>query len=90
MSRESSAHCPSCGAEPYEVFAELPDMPVHVGVLWESADAARASALGDVALAFCPSCGFVNQVGSPERPLEVSCKECGMAITLKEKKKKRR
>jgi SAM-dependent methyltransferase len=68
MSRESSAHCPSCGSEPYEVFAELPDMPVHVGVLWESPDAARASRRGDVALAFCRSCGFVgNRAFDPTR-----------------------
>ncbi len=68
MSRESSANCPSCGSNSYEVFAELPEMPVHVGVLWESPDAARASRRGDVALAFCRSCGFVgNRAFDPAR-----------------------
>ena len=68
MSQESSTSCASCGSEPYEVFAELPDMPVHVGVLWESPDAARASRRGDVALAFCKSCGFVgNRAFDPSR-----------------------
>ncbi len=68
MSRESSANCPSCGSEPYEVFAELPGMPVHVGVLWESPEAACASPRGDVALAFCRSCGFVgNRAFDPAR-----------------------
>ncbi|MCH8083089.1 MAG: methyltransferase domain-containing protein [Myxococcales bacterium] len=68
MSQESSANCPSCGSESYAVFAELPDMPVHVGVLWESSDAARASKRGDVALAFCGSCGFVgNRAFDPSR-----------------------
>lgn len=43
-------------------------MPVHVGVLWESSDAARASKRGDVALAFCGSCGFVgNRAFDPSR-----------------------
>jgi len=68
MSQKSSPDCPSCGSEAYEVFAELPDMPVHVGVLWESSDAARASGRGDVALAFCRSCGFVgNRAFDPSR-----------------------
>jgi len=60
--------CPACGSRPYEVFAELPDMPVHVGVLWESPDAARATRRGSIALAFCPSCGFVgNRAFDPTR-----------------------
>jgi SAM-dependent methyltransferase len=43
-------------------------MPVHVGVLWESPDAARESRRGDVALAFCRSCGFVgNRAFDPSR-----------------------
>ncbi len=68
MSQESSPDCPACGSKSYEVFAELPDMPVHVGVLWESPDAARASRRGDIALAFCRSCGFVgNRAFDPSR-----------------------
>ncbi len=68
MSEAASPDCPACGSQPYAVFAELPDLPVHVGVLWESAEAARASARGDVALAFCPSCGFVgNRAFDPAR-----------------------
>ncbi len=68
MSQMSSPDCPLCGSKSYEVFAELPDMPVHVGVLWASRDAARASRRGDVALAFCQSCGFVgNRAFDPSR-----------------------
>ena len=60
MSLESSTVCPVCGSKPYEVFAELPGMPVHVGVLWDSPDAARASARGDITLAYCRCCGFIG------------------------------
>jgi SAM-dependent methyltransferase len=44
----------------YETFAEFPAMPVHVGVLWEDAASAKSSVRGDVALAFCPTCGFIG------------------------------
>lgn len=35
-------------------------MPVHVGVLWSTQDAARRCPKGDMRMAFCPVCGFVS------------------------------
>jgi len=60
MTQPSKTPCPACGSSSYATFADLPQMPVHVGVLWESAEAARASKRGDITLAYCAHCGFVG------------------------------
>lgn len=43
-----------------EVFLDVPDVPVHVGVLWPSAEEARACGRGDIRLAFDPETGFIH------------------------------
>lgn len=68
MTAPSEIRCPACGSGRYATFAELPDMPVHVGVLWQSATDAREGARGDVALAYCSDCGMVgNHAFDPSR-----------------------
>jgi len=52
--------CPACGERGYSIFLEIPDVPVHVGVVWETADAARACPRGDMRLGFCRCCGFIH------------------------------
>lgn len=57
--RPAPAACPICEWRGAEVFFRLERQPVLIGVLWESAEAARGCRRGDIALAFCPDCGFV-------------------------------
>ena len=52
--------CPICHSDKYSIFHNLPEIPVHVGVLWPSRQAALDSPKGDVALAYCSDCGFIN------------------------------
>lgn len=59
MGRVTRPHCPICGARPGPEFAVLEGVPVHVGVLCPSAEAARRSPRGSVALAFCETCGMI-------------------------------
>lgn len=50
--------CPVCGHET-EHLASLGSVPVHVGLLWRSPEAARACPVGDLDLVLCPVCGHV-------------------------------
>lgn len=51
--------CPACGAASPDPFFELTGVPVHGNAVLPDAAAARAVAIGDHALALCPSCGVV-------------------------------
>ena len=51
--------CPACGSNSTEILLRLPDVPVHVGLLWHTADDARGCARGDIDLALCDHCGYV-------------------------------
>lgn len=60
--------CPVCDGPRAEVFFALAGQPVLIGVLWPDAASARACPKGDIALAFCPDCGFVwNTAFDPDR-----------------------
>lgn len=54
--------CPACGSAGYTVFLEIEQAPVHVGVVWETREAALGCARGDIHLAFCRHCGFIDNV----------------------------
>jgi SAM-dependent methyltransferase len=43
-------------------FADLGDIPVLCGVHWADAEAAAASPVGRMVLAYCPSCAYVRNV----------------------------
>jgi SAM-dependent methyltransferase len=43
-------------------FADLGDIPVLCGVHWADADAAAASPVGRMTLAYCPGCAYVRNV----------------------------
>jgi len=58
--------CPACFAPGYEVFLEIAGAPVHVGVVWETREAALACPRGDIHLAFCRRCGFIDNVAFDE------------------------
>lgn len=51
--------CPACGATDTVIVAEIDDVPVHVGVLWPSAEEAMRCPRGVIRLAYCPICGFL-------------------------------
>ncbi len=59
--------CRGCGrAGLLDVF-DAGRLPVHVGVLWDSAEDARRAAMGDVVLSWCAGCGLVhNRTFAPE------------------------
>jgi SAM-dependent methyltransferase len=42
------------------IAAEIDDVPVHVGVLWPTAEAALGCPRGAIRLAFCTTCGFLH------------------------------
>jgi SAM-dependent methyltransferase len=56
---DMSLECPACSARDIVIAAEVDNVPVHVGVLWPSAEAARQCPRGFIRLAFCTNCGFL-------------------------------
>jgi SAM-dependent methyltransferase len=63
-----SETCPVCLSPDSTSFFELSEMPVFIGMQWDSAEEARACDKGDIDLAFCNHCGFIwNQSFNPER-----------------------
>lgn len=54
--------CPLCGSKHFGVFHQIAQIPVHVGALWPTEQAARDCPKGDVALAHCRQCGFIGNV----------------------------
>jgi SAM-dependent methyltransferase len=62
------ASCPVCRCPSTEDFFHLPQLPVHVGVVYDSPTAARQAAMGKLTLAWCSGCGFVfNRDFEPQR-----------------------
>lgn len=51
--------CPACGSPRGELIVELPPLPVHVGLLWPTPDAARGCPKGRFSLAVCHECAYV-------------------------------
>lgn len=54
--------CDACAGGPLVPFADLGDIPVLCGVHWADADAAAASPVGRMILAYCPRCAYVRNV----------------------------
>jgi len=55
-------NCQSCGSPDLESFYEVRSIPVQTTVLLDSEDAARAFPTGDLELALCHICGFIQNV----------------------------
>lgn len=51
--------CRVCGSADQRELARVPSVPVHVGLLWESAAAAQACPRGQIDLYGCPVCGLI-------------------------------
>ncbi len=52
--------CQSCGAKGLEVFYEARQIPVHSCLMVSSREEALAFPKGDLVLALCPGCGFIQ------------------------------
>lgn len=52
--------CPACGSSGLVLFFELAQVPVHQHLLYATIEAAMQARRGDIALSFCPACGFVT------------------------------
>src|SRR5215207_5293667 len=59
---DKQACCPVCASHRMMNFLKVSDVPVHVGTLWASQDAARSCPKGDIHLAFCQDCGFITNL----------------------------
>jgi SAM-dependent methyltransferase len=59
----SAGHsCDACGEATLVPFADLGEIPVLCGVHFPDADAAAASPVGRMSMAYCPSCAYVRNV----------------------------
>ena len=54
--------CDACAKATLVPFADLGEIPVLCGVHWADAEAAAASPVGRMRLAYCPSCAYVRNV----------------------------
>ncbi len=54
--------CDACAEATLVPFADLGDIPVLCGVHWAGAEAAAASPVGRMTLAYCPSCAYVRNI----------------------------
>jgi SAM-dependent methyltransferase len=54
--------CHACGEGELTPFADLGHIPVLCGVHWADAEAAAASPVGRMVLAYCPRCAYVRNV----------------------------
>lgn len=52
--------CFACGSPHTQVFYEIGDVPVHSCVLLDSREEALSFPRGEIRLAFCPACGFIQ------------------------------
>jgi len=66
MSADQS--CPNCGSKGMRVFDEVKSVPVNSCLLLKDPKEALEYPRGEIALGFCPSCGFVSNISfEPQR-----------------------
>jgi SAM-dependent methyltransferase len=54
--------CDACAGGDLKTFADLAEIPVLCGVHWADREAAEASPVGRMVLAYCPSCAYVRNI----------------------------
>ena len=52
--------CQSCGTQPVEIFYRVEAIPVHSCRLVDSKEESLSLPKGNLQLAFCPRCGFIQ------------------------------
>ncbi|MEO0844932.1 MAG: methyltransferase domain-containing protein [Cyanobacteria bacterium J06648_1] len=79
MSQTTNSSCPVCSSSHFEIFFELQKMPVFCSLLWSNEQLAQNCAKGDIKLAFCPDCGFIENVAFDAAKLEYTeAYECSL------------
>jgi SAM-dependent methyltransferase len=66
----SSKSCASCGDSRLDEVVVFEGLPVHVGVLWSTAEAAADCPTGTMRLVYCPSCGLLSNAAFDESLLD--------------------
>lgn len=51
--------CPVCRSSNTNVFLEIPKVPVHCNLLWETSDDALSAPISDIILVFCEDCEHI-------------------------------
>ncbi len=68
VSTNNKSVCPVCGSSHWDVFFEMPEVPIFCNILWLDKQAAQNCSRGDIRLAFCSHCGFIGNVNfNPSR-----------------------
>lgn len=68
MSANDQRKCPVCGADDCRPFLDVPDVPCHVGLLWNTRKGALGCPRGDLRLSLCHGCAFIfNSAFDPAR-----------------------
>lgn len=52
-------HCPVCNSEDLLIFLQIPQVPVHINLLWDTKEQALSVPRADMELGFCKECGHV-------------------------------
>jgi hypothetical protein len=63
-------NCPICSSTKTSIFFETTNVPVHIGLLWESKKEALDCPKGDIKLAFCGDCGLIWNLEFQEAIME--------------------
>ena len=59
--------CPVCSSSNTDVFLEIPEVPVHCNLLWETSDDALRAPRSEIILVFCKNCGHIfNSAFDPD------------------------
>lgn len=72
MTAPAGSSCAVCGSADPAVFFESGPVPAHIGILWTTRESAVDCPKGVIRLAFCPSCGFVQNVSFDPSRMEYS------------------
>jgi len=70
MSHSPESSCPVCRSKHWNVFFEMPEMPIFCNVFWPDQQSARNCSKGNIRLAFCSDCGFICNVAFEPARLE--------------------
>jgi len=54
--------CPNCGHQGLSIFYEVRNVPVHSCLMMSTKEEALDFPCGDIVLAFCDRCGFINNI----------------------------
>src|SRR3954469_16653712 len=54
------AGCPLCGSSNLSDFMSLDSVPVLVGALWPTQEAAKRALVGNIKLTYCRDCSFIH------------------------------